>query len=159
MTNRRYEYLFKELKTMELKLERNTFTEKSTIGTLSINGVPECFILEDKDRGLIDAMPLSKINELKVYGETAIPYGRYEIDITMSARFKKLLPILLNVKGYEGIRIHTGNTAVDTHGCLLPARKKGKDIVTESTLAFNQLFAKLKTAKENKERIFITIVK
>lgn len=159
MTNRRTEYLFKELRTMELKLERNVFTEKSTIGTLSINGIAECFILEDKDRGLNDAMPLSKINELKVYGETAIPYGRYEIDITLSARFKKQLPILLNVKGYEGIRIHTGNKAIDTHGCLLPARKKGVDSVIESTLAFNQLFAKLKQAKANKERIFITIVK
>jgi len=159
VTTRRTEYLFKELKTMELKLERNVFTEKSIIGTLSINGVPECFILEDKDRGLNDAMPLSKINELKIYGETAIPYGRYEIDITMSARFKKELPILKNVKGYEGIRIHTGNKAIDTHGCLLPARKKGVDSVSESTLAFDQLFAKLKTAKANKERIFITIVK
>lgn len=144
---------------MELKLERNVFTEKSTIGTLSINGVAECFILEDKDRGLNDAMPLSKINELKVYGETAIPYGRYEIDITMSARFKKQLPILLNVKGYEGIRIHTGNKAVDTHGCLLPGNVKGVGRVGDSTIAFNKLFAKLKTAKANKERVFITIVK
>ena len=64
MTNRRHEYLFKELRTMELKLQRNIFTEKSTIGTLFINGVAECFILEDKDRGLNDAMPLSKINDL-----------------------------------------------------------------------------------------------
>jgi len=159
VTKRRTEYLFKELRTMDLKLVRNVFTDKSTIGTLSVNGVIECFILEDKDRGLNDVMPLSKINELKVYGETAIPYGRYEIDITMSARFKKELPILLNVKGYTGIRIHTGNKAIDTHGCLLPARKKGVDSVSESILAFNQLFSKLKQAKANKERIFITIVK
>lgn len=144
---------------MELKLVRDTFTQKSTIGTLYIDGKPECFVLEDRDRGLNDVMPLSKINELKVYGETAIPYGRYEIDITLSARFKKQLPILLNVKGYEGIRIHTGNTDVDTHGCLLPARKKSVNAVYESTLAFNQLFAKLKKAKDSKEKIFITIVK
>ena len=159
MTNKRFDYLFNELRTMELKLERNVFTNKSTIGTLSINGVAECFVLEDKDRGLNDAMSLNQINKLKVFGETAIPYGRYEIDITMSMRFKKPLPILLNVKGYEGIRIHTGNKAIDTHGCLLPALKRGVDSVSESTLAFNQLFDKLKKAKANKERIFITIVK
>ncbi len=159
ITNRKHEYLFKKSNTMELKLERNTFTDKSTIGTLFINGKAECFVLEDKDRGLNDSMSLDNINKLKVYGETAIPYGRYEIIITMSNRFKKMLPILLNVKGYEGIRIHTGNTAIDTHGCLLPARKKANDSVSESTLAFNQLFDKLKKAKEAKEKIFITITK
>jgi hypothetical protein len=144
---------------MELVLKRDTFTDKSTIGTLSINGKVECFILEDKDRGLTDSMTLEEVNKLKIYGETAIPYGKYEIDITFSFRFKRLLPILKNVKGYEGIRIHTGNKAVDTHGCLLPARKKSIDAVFESTIAFNALFAKLTKAKEAKEKIYITITK
>jgi hypothetical protein len=141
---------------MDLLLKRETFTEKSTISSLFINGVFECYILEDKDRGLTFQMSLEEINKLKVYGETAIPYGSYPIVLTMSNRFKRILPLLVGVKGYEGIRIHTGNTAIDTHGCLLPARKKGKDSVSESTLAFNQLFTKLQNAKD---KIYITITK
>ena len=141
---------------MDLLLKRETFTEKSTISSLFINGVFECYVLEDTDRGLDFKMELAEIEKLKVYGETAIPYGSYEVCITMSNRFKRLLPVLIGVKGYEGIRIHTGNAAIDTHGCLLPARKKGVDSVSESTLAFNQLFTKLQNAKE---KIYITITK
>lgn len=156
---RRHNYLFKELKSMELYLKRHTFTEKSTIGTLFIDGVKECFILEDKDRGLNDAMPLNIINNIKQYGITCIPYGRYEIVITMSNRFKKLLPLLVNVKGYDGVRIHAGNTDVDTLGCLLPGKVQGKDLVAQSTAAFNQLFNKINAAKSRGEKVFITIKK
>jgi hypothetical protein len=141
---------------MDLLLKRETFTEKSTISSLFINGVFECYILEDKDRGLSFQMSLEEINKLKVYGETAIPYGSYQIVLTMSNRFKRILPLLVGVKGYEGIRIHTGNTAADTHGCLLPAWSKSKDTVSKSTLAFNQLFTKLQNAKD---KIYITITK
>lgn len=141
---------------MDLLLKRETFTEKSTISSLFINGVFECYILEDKDRGLSFQMSLEEINKLKVYGETAIPYGSYQIVLTMSNRFKRILPLLVGVKGYEGIRIHTGNTAADTHGCLLPAWSKSKDAVSKSTLAFNQLFLKLQNAKD---KIYITITK
>lgn len=144
---------------MELKLQRNIFTEKTTIGTLSINGKPECFILEDKDRGLDDSMTLENINKLKVYSQTAIPYGRYEVIITYSPKFKKQLPLLVSVKGYEGIRIHVGNKDADTHGCLLPGNKHSMDFVSESTLAFNTLFEKLKLAKNAGEKIFISVVK
>lgn len=158
MTERRANYLFKELKDMELYLQRDTFTDKSTIGKLYIDGRFECYVLEDKDRGLNDSMTLSEINDLKVYGETAIPYGRYEIKITPSNRFKRDLPILLNVKGYEGIRIHTGNTAIDTHGCLLPAQIKGKDSVSQSTPAFNKLYELIKSELRSK-KVFITIAK
>ncbi len=111
MTERRINYLFKD---MELILKRETFTNESTIGSLTINGKFECFILEDKDRGLTDSMPLAEIVATKVYGKTAIPYGRYQIDWTMSARFKVMMPILLNVNGYSGIRIHKGNTEIDS---------------------------------------------
>jgi hypothetical protein len=144
---------------MELQLKRETFTEQSTIGTLTINGVFECFILEDKDRGLNDTMSLEKIAGTKVYGKTAIPYGRYEIDWTMSARFKVFMPILLNVKGYSGIRIHKGNTEVDSLGCLLCGTRKKNNMITESTLATRNLYAKIEAAKKQGQRIYITIVK
>jgi hypothetical protein len=156
MTDRRFNYLFKD---MELQLKRETFTEQSTIGTLSIEGKFECFVLEDRDRGLSDTMSLEKIAGTKVYGKTAIPYGRYEIDWTMSARFKVMMPILLNVKGYSGIRIHKGNTEVDSLGCLLCGTRKKSNMVTESTLATRNLYAKIEAAKKQGQRIYITIVK
>lgn len=144
---------------MELYLQREIFTDKTTIGTLFINGVKECYILEDKDRGLTDLMPLTEISKLKVYGATCIPYGRYEVTITMSQRFKRELPLLLNVKGYVGIRIHPGNTDADTLGCLLPCKVIGKDSGSQSTAAFNQLFTKLNTVIKRGEKVFITIKK
>ena len=156
MTERRINYLFK---TMELILKRDTFTSESTIGSLSIDGKFECFILEDKDRGLIDTMSISEIVGTKIYGKTAIPYGRYEIDWTMSNRFKVMMPILKNVKGYEGIRIHKGNSEIDSLGCLLCGTKKASNRITESTAATNKLYAKIAEAKKQGIKIYITIVK
>lgn len=144
---------------MELQLKREMFTEQSTIGTLTINGEFECFILEDRDRGLSDALSLEQILKVKVYGKTAIPYGRYEVDWTMSARFKVFMPILLNVKGYSGIRIHKGNTEIDSLGCLLCGTRKLSNRITESTIATNKLYAKIEAAKKQGQRIFITIVR
>lgn len=144
---------------MELFLRREIFTDVSTIGVLSINGQFECYILEDKDRGLSDDMPLAEIVATKVYGKTAIPYGRYEVDWTLSNRFKVFMPILKNVKGYDGIRIHKGNTEIDSLGCLLCGRKRANNMVTESTLATNKLYNKIETAKKQGKKIYITITK
>lgn len=158
MTLRRLEY-FKTLIDMELTLKRETFTDESTIGSLYIDGVFECFILEDKDRGLTDTMPLAEIVAKKIYGLTAIPYGRYEVDWTLSNRFKIFMPILKNVKGYEGIRIHKGNTQIDSLGCLICGTRKKNNMVTESTLATNKLYNKIESAKKQGKKIFITITK
>jgi len=156
MTDRRFNYLFNE---MELKLKREVFTDNSTIGSLYVDGVFECYILEDKDRNLTNLMPLEKIAGTKVYGKTCIPYGRYEVDWTMSARFKKMMPILLNIKGWTGIRIHAGNSEIDSLGCLLCGRLKLNDRISESTLATNRLYKKIEAAKKQGQRIFITIEK
>ncbi len=156
MTDRRFNYLFNE---MELKLKREVFTDNSTIGSLYVDGVFDCYILEDRDRGLSDTMSLEKIAGTKVYGKTCIPYGRYEVDWTMSARFKKMMPILLNVKGWTGIRIHSGNTEIHSLGCLLCGRLKLNDRISESTLATNRLYKKIEAAKKQGQRIFITIEK
>ncbi len=98
---------------MNLKLLRKTFTEESTIGVLSVNGTAECFTLEDKVRAV------------KIPGKTAIPAGIYEVTITFSDRFQKPLPLLLNVPNFAGIRIHPGNTAADTEGCILVGKTHG----------------------------------
>ena len=141
---------------MELELTRKVRTNNSTIGELSINDIFECFIIEDKDRGLRKDMTLSELINKKVHGNTAIPSGRYEVVISFSNRFKKMLPLLMDVPAYEGIRIHPGNTAADTEGCLLPGRNKGTDAVTSSRLAFTALSEKLKAAA-SVEKIFMTV--
>jgi len=141
---------------MNLKLIRTTKTPDSTIGELYINDTFECFILEDTDRGLNQSMTIEEIKEKKVYAKTAIPSGKYEIAITFSNRFQKYLPLIINVKGYEGIRIHPGNTAADSEGCLLPGEFRNHNQVTNSKKAFGKLFDKLK-AVEKKEKITIEI--
>jgi len=156
MTERRFNYLFND---MELELKREIFTDISTIGSLTIDGKFECYILEDKDRGINNTLTLEQILRVKVYGKTAIPYGRYEIDWTMSARFKVMMPILLNVVGWSGIRIHKGNTEIDSLGCLLCGTRKITNRITESTIATNKLYAKIEAAKKQGQRIFITIVR
>jgi hypothetical protein len=133
---------------MNLELIRKEFTDKSTIGELYINGKFFCFTLEDKDRGLQSTDPLILINTKKIWGETAIPYGTYEVKLTMSNRFKRVLPILLNVKGYTGVRMHRGNTAEHSHGCPLVGYKKAYNTIFESTKAENDLMKELSKATE-----------
>jgi len=100
---------------MELLLQRDARTEKSTTGKLSVDGVFECYTLEDKDRGLISSMPLEEIMSKKVYGQTAIPTGRYEVTISYSPKFQRMMPLLNGVPGYDEVRIHPGNSNTKLH--------------------------------------------
>ena len=131
---------------MNLTLKRTVFTDKSTIGTLSIDGVFYCYTLEDLVR-----------NGPKVMHETAIPYGTYEVIVNMSNRFKRLLPLLLGVPNFEGIRIHPGNTAAHTSGCILVGMQKGVNTITQSVIAFDALFLRIKSATQRGEAVRITI--
>ena len=133
---------------MKLKLVRKYRKETYTIGKLYVDGVYFCDTIEDKDRGLDDAMGLAEIMIKKRYGETAIPYGTYKVEITYSPKYKKLMPEVKNVKGFSGIRIHSGNTAKDTLGCLIIGRNTQVGMVTESRKTYNKLFALLKDAKD-----------
>ena len=117
---------------MELLLIRRYKNDKYTIGDLYIDGVWFSNTLEDTDRGLTDDMSEEQIKKIKVYSRTAIPIGRYKIGVTYSPKFKRYLPILLNVKGFSGIRIHSGNSAEDTLGCLLVGFNKVKGQVINS---------------------------
>src|SRR5438270_9461386 len=132
---------------MEMQVTRQTCTDESTIGELTIDGVHQCFTLEDKVRGP---------NEPKVFGETAIPAGRYEVVVNFSDHFKKMLPELVAVPNFEGVRIHSGNTDKDTEGCILVGTTKGTNVVNGSRDAFNALFAKIQAAAAN-EKVFIEI--
>jgi hypothetical protein len=140
---------------MILELIRQHFTPASTIGSLSINGVFECYILEDVCR---EPEPGLWRPELKIATKTAIPYGSFAVSITESERFKRRLPLLLNVPSFSGVRIHPGNDALATDGCLLTGQTQSTDYVGNSRLAFEALFAKLDAAF-GREPIKINIFK
>jgi hypothetical protein len=139
---------------MELLLKRIFRGDKYTIGHLYIDGNYWSDVLEDVDRGLTDDMTEEQIKKIKVYGKTAVPKGRYKIEVTYSPKFKRYLPILLNVKGFSGIRVHSGNTAEDTLGCLLVGFNKVKGQVINSRVTSDKLTALLRNTKEE---IHITI--
>lgn len=133
---------------MKLKVVRKWFTEESTIGELFIDNVFFCFTLEDKDRNLKQTDSLLWIKTRKIYGKTAIPTGTYQVKLTNSNRFQRILPEILNVKGYEGVRIHAGNTAEDTLGCILIGKAKAYDKIFESRTAMSELLMRVNLAKE-----------
>ena len=133
---------------MNIQVIRETFTDKSTIGKMYIGGRFFCYTLEDVDRDKNKDGDLNDIGEQKVYGQTAIPKGVYPVTLTMSNRFKIVMPLLNNVPGFEGIRIHNGNSSEDTHGCLLVGESKGKDFIGGSKMAFAKLMDILTKTKE-----------
>lgn len=130
---------------MHLLLTRSPSAHDCTLGKLYVNGTFECYTLED----VVRTGP-------KVYGKTAIPAGTYEVAINYSNKFKRDLPLLLNVPGFAGIRIHSGNTAADTLGCILVGQTQTKTSVGNSRKAFDALFAKMLAAMK-KEKITMTL--
>jgi len=132
---------------MKLTLIRETFLPDRTLGKLYINGVYFCDTLEDTDRELEASTPLEKINEIKIKHKTCIPTGTYKVVISFSPRFGTQLPLLLNVPGFLGIRIHSGNTPEHTSGCILLGRKRG-DIIRESKATMLRFFSILKRAEK-----------
>lgn len=120
---------------MNLVLYRKWFTDISTTGVLFIDGDFFCYTLEDA------------VREQKVYGKTAIPYGKYEVVITYSPRFQKNMPLLVNVPNFEGVRIHAGNTANDTEGCILVGKSKGQDFIGGSRKTYEELMERIKGQK------------
>ena len=131
---------------MELHLARNPSNDVCTIGRLTVDGVYQCFVLEDI------------VRPTKIAGRTAIPAGRYRVLITMSPRFGKLLPLLNDVPNFSGVRIHPGNKAEDTEGCLLPGETNPSPYtVGNSGKAFAALMAKLMAANDRGEAIWLSI--
>ena len=133
---------------MILHLIRQNYTKDSTIGSLYIDNEFFCYVLEDCDRGLNQDMSLLEIKARKIFGVTAIPTGTYKVITSMSARMKRLLPEVLGVSGYTGIRIHRGNYASDSLGCLIVGMRKAYNSVFDSTIAETALMRKLKGQKD-----------
>lgn len=138
---------------MKLTLIRTVFTKVSTTGVLYIDGVKECFTLEDTVREI----PLIPVSMWKKAGETAIPRGTYKIVINMSPKYHKEMLMLEEVKGFSGVRIHSGNVAEDTEGCILVGTTVSKDRVNNSVDAMKALYPKIKKALDNNEEVTITI--
>ena len=141
---------------MDITLNRIAKKPKYTIGKLYIDGEYFCDTIEDTDRGLTQTMTDAQIKSKKVYGQTAIPTGTYRVIISYSNKFKRQMPLLLNVPGFLGIRIHSGNTEKDTEGCLIVGKNKVVGKVIESKDTYNKLFSILCEANK-KEAIKITI--
>ena len=117
----------------EISLVRKWFSDETTIGVLDY-GEFRCFTLEDKVRP----------PGVKVPGMTAIPAGRYRVEITWSNRFRRPMPLLFSVPNFEGIRIHSGNKAEDTEGCILVGKTRAQDWISDSRKAFDALFELIK---------------
>ena len=132
---------------MRIELVRIAFKDTYTIGKLYVDGKYFCDVLEDVDRGLDSSMSESEILKKKVKGQTAIPIGHYVINITYSPKYKRMMPLLLDVKGFSGIRIHSGNNAKDTEGCLLVGKNKKVGMVLESRDTYQRLFKMMEGQK------------
>lgn len=139
---------------MELKLIRIKSNKEYTEGKLYINGVYFCDTLEDQDRGLYQHMSLSEIKEIKVYGDTCIPYGTYKVELSYSQKFKKIMPEILNVKGFVGVRIHNGVDKNSTLGCVIIGKKWQDGKVTKS----RDTFAKLMQILQQCDKEIILII-
>lgn len=140
---------------MRLTLKRIANRKDYCIGKLYINGKYFCDTLEDVDRGLDDSMSEEEIRQIKIKGETAIPTGIYTVLLTYSPKYKKIMPLINNVKGYSGIRIHSGNSSKDTEGCLLVGKNTVVGRLTDSRNTFNALFKRLQQKGSNKITIEI----
>ena len=154
---------------MKLTLKRIYTCSTYTIGHLYADGKYLCDTLEDCDRGLTDKMTVEEITKKKVYGETAIPKGTYEIDMdTKSPSFgckepyktlcKGKVPRLKEVKGYSGVLIHVGNTPKDTLGCILVGLNKVKGQVIQSRATFEKVYKTLADAHAKGDKITFEIV-
>lgn len=142
---------------MELKLHRKYIKPNYIIGNLYVDGQFFCNTLEDQNRDLNKNGKFDGL-EKKVYGETCIPFGRYEVVVNMSPKFGRELPLLLNVPEFEGIRIHRGNTIKDTAGCILVGENKEVGKVINSTPYEQKITKLIKEATAKGSKCFITIV-
>lgn len=152
---------------MELKITRTYKKDKYTIGDLYINGEWFSSTLEDKDRGLDFQMSEYQIKKNKIAGETAIPTGTYKVAMNIiSPKFKNTkwakpyggrVPRLLDVKGFESILIHPGNTAQDSSGCILVGLNKAVGKVLNSTDTYLKLMEILTKESNKGNSIYITI--
>ena len=150
---------------MELLIERAYKKADYTIGRFFIDGERICETIEDKDRGLTQDMKEDDIRRRKVYGQTAIPTGRYVVGFTYSPKFSQCsyakgggkIPLVYGVKGFNSIRFHAGNSERDSEGCVILGENKVKGQVINSRATCEKVFARMYEAYLRNEPIFLTI--
>lgn len=143
---------------MKILVKRTDKTDRYTIGDLYIDNEYICNTLEDTDRGLKQTDSIEHIQDIKVFGETAIPTGTYEVDMdTVSTKFKDKiwaqpykgkLPRLVNVPGFEGVLIHVLNTVEESLGCLGVGNKEANGTLSSSTSMFHTVMRRLLSKNE-----------
>jgi hypothetical protein len=138
---------------MLIELKRNPSADGCTLGKLFVDGVFECFTLED----VVREVPGQPVLQWKIPNQTAIPTGTYTLTVDFSNHFQKSLPHILNVPGFDGVRIHSGNTAADTEGCVLVGGKEASTEILNSRDAFGVLFPKIQAAVSRSEHVQLTI--
>ena len=141
---------------MILTLERTELNPNYTIGKLYASGVAICDTLEDPVRDL-NKNGVFDNGEKKIYGNTAIPYGTYEVKLMNSPKYGTIMPRLIGVNSFEGILIHPGNTTKDTLGCILLGKLGPKGTLIKSRITFDEVLTMLKKAVKTGESITITI--
>ena len=135
---------------MKLRLVRENSGDETTLGDLFMDGIWFCKTLEDRDRRL-------EAGGVKVPRETAIPLGTYPVIIDFSNRFQKLMMHVLDVPQFAGIRIHAGNTHLNTEGCILLGEDVDRDVLVHSRIAVNRLQHEVAQALDRAEAVNLTI--
>lgn len=130
---------------MELLVKRYPSTDESTEGQMFIDGQPFGYTLENP------------VRDVKIIDHTAIPAGRYQVNIGMSPHFNRLMPRVLNVPNFQGVLIHMGNAPRDTEGCVLVGWQRGDNFIGDSDDAFNQLFEQISDAINAGEPVWLTL--
>jgi hypothetical protein len=145
-------------KTSEITLHRRYLKPEYTIGVLSVDGVYLCETVEDAVRDFNKDGDLLDEDEEKVYGKTAIPYGRYRVTVNMSPKFKRELPIILDVPHFTGIRIHEGKNANWSEGCVILGENKVKGGVINSAPYVKELTSWIKIQEGLGNKVYINII-
>ena len=138
---------------MDITVQRKTLTDKTSIGNLLIDGKHFCYTLEDVVRE-VEGQPVAA---WKVQDQTAIPRGRYRVKVSYSPHFEKYLPELLDVPGWTNVRIHGGNGAVDTAGCILVGSAQAFNRIWNCAKVVDSLTTKIMLAIKAGEQVWITV--
>lgn len=145
---------------MKLLVNRDVKASTFTLGTFTVDGKHLGYTCEDTDRTLEDdkngdGNPVDPGE--KVYGETAIPRGTYKVELSFSHRFQKVMPEILNVPQFSGVRIHGGNRSKDTLGCILLGAQRLQDGVANCAGVNTRLIELIQQAEDRGEEVWITV--
>lgn len=143
---------------MTIRIDRQWKKAEYTISRVYVNGrYYGCNALEDTDRGLLQAMQIAEIQKRKIKGKTAIPRGYYDVKITWSEKYQRNMPLVVDVPGFSGIRLHSGNSAKDTEGCILFGKNDKVGWISDSRYWTDKIYRLINTALAKGEKITLIV--